>query len=113
MIDTHAHLYDKQFSKDLDAVIDTAIEAGVEQFLLPNIATNTIEPMFRVCGLYLNIYLTKYFSSPKKIRFSESLMAMTVPLNGLSSISMTTPSTQSFNPVNLGFAFAVSPVFML
>jgi TatD DNase family protein len=52
MIDTHAHLYDKQFSKDLDVVIDTAIEAGVEQFLLPNIDTNTIEPMFRICKLY-------------------------------------------------------------
>jgi TatD DNase family protein len=52
MIDTHAHLYDKQFADDHDAVISRAINCGVERMLLPNIDVQTIEPMLNICRLH-------------------------------------------------------------
>ena len=36
-IDTHTHLYVKEFDEDLDTVIQNAINSGVEKLLLPNI----------------------------------------------------------------------------
>lgn len=44
-IDTHAHLYANQFDKDRTAVIERAVEKGVEQFFLPNIDLESIAPM--------------------------------------------------------------------
>ncbi len=44
-IDTHTHLYASQFDKDRTAVVERAIEKGVEQFFLPNIDIASIEPM--------------------------------------------------------------------
>ena len=52
MIDTHSHLYDVKFDNDRDAVVDRAIENGVERMLLPNIDIQTIEPMLEVCRRY-------------------------------------------------------------
>jgi TatD DNase family protein len=37
LIDTHCHLYLEDFSKDLDEVMQRAIDAGVEKFFLPAI----------------------------------------------------------------------------
>lgn len=44
-IDTHAHLYAKAFSNDRTEMINRAIEAGIEQILLPNIDASSIEGM--------------------------------------------------------------------
>jgi TatD DNase family protein len=44
-IDTHAHLYASQFDNDRTAMIERAIANGVEQFFLPNIDLESIEPM--------------------------------------------------------------------
>ncbi|MHB9147362.1 MAG: TatD family hydrolase [Candidatus Amoebophilus sp.] len=44
-IDTHAHLYDEAYSKDRNQVISQSTQAGVTKILLPNIDTNSIEPM--------------------------------------------------------------------
>ena len=42
----------------------------------------------------------KYLSSPKNILPTLSLMAITIPLNGFCSMSITSPSTQSDSPVS-------------
>lgn len=44
-IDTHAHLYLRQFDQDRNEVMDRAIEAGCEAFFLPNIDSTTIDSM--------------------------------------------------------------------
>ncbi len=44
-IDTHVHLYSKQFKDDLETVIRTAQENGVFKMLMPNIDAATIAPM--------------------------------------------------------------------
>jgi len=44
-IDTHTHLYSEQFSEDRTAMIQRAIDAGVELLCLPNIDLQSIEGM--------------------------------------------------------------------
>ena len=48
MIDTHAHIYLQQFEDDLDIVLGRAQKEGVEQILMPNIDSSTIERMHEV-----------------------------------------------------------------
>ncbi len=47
-IDTHTHLYDEKFDSDRAAMIQTAINAGVQKMYLPNCDSTTIEGMFAV-----------------------------------------------------------------
>jgi len=44
-IDTHAHLYGKEFGQDRAAMIKRALELGVDKLLLPNIDSASIEGM--------------------------------------------------------------------
>jgi TatD DNase family protein len=44
-IDTHAHLYGKEFNQDRPAMIARALEAGVHKLLLPNIDSASIDGM--------------------------------------------------------------------
>ena len=48
IIDTHSHLYHKQFQEDMDLVIARAKEAGLTDIYLPNIDLESIEPMLRL-----------------------------------------------------------------
>lgn len=48
MIDSHAHIYLEEFSEDADAVIQSAMEAGVAKILLPNIDSTTTEAMLKL-----------------------------------------------------------------
>lgn len=52
LIETHAHIYLKEFKNDLPEVIDRAKEAGVEAIYMPNIDHSTIEDMLRVAEDY-------------------------------------------------------------
>lgn len=45
MIDTHTHLYSAQFEEDRDAMIQRAIDEGVDRFFLPNIDSSSIQGM--------------------------------------------------------------------
>jgi len=45
IIDTHTHLYDEQFAEDRTAMVERAIAAGVSDFYLPNVDSETIEGM--------------------------------------------------------------------
>jgi len=48
LIDTHAHLYAKAFNSDREAMIERAKIAGIDQFLLPNIDSNSIDGMLEL-----------------------------------------------------------------
>jgi len=51
-VDTHAHLYLKEFDNDQSEVVRRAVENGVTTMLLPNIDAESIEPMRRLCNLF-------------------------------------------------------------
>ncbi len=51
-IDTHTHLFLKQFEKDIDNVIEQAIVSGVNKMLLPNISSETTSAMMELCKKY-------------------------------------------------------------
>ena len=48
MIDTHTHLYSKEFDADRDTIIRDAIQNGVEKMLLPNIDVDSITGMLEL-----------------------------------------------------------------
>ena len=45
LIDTHAHLYLKDFDGDRESMIRNAVNRGVEKMLMPNIDRSSISPM--------------------------------------------------------------------
>lgn len=49
LIDTHTHLYVKQFEQDRSECVQRAIKEGVQQMLLPNIDSSTISSMMELC----------------------------------------------------------------
>lgn len=53
-IDTHAHIYAKQFKKDQDDVLRRAFEQNVEKIYLPNIDHTSIDDMMEVEAKYPN-----------------------------------------------------------
>jgi len=52
LIDSHAHIYLKEFKEDLNLIIDRAREAGVKAIFMPNIDHTTIEDMLQVAEKY-------------------------------------------------------------
>ncbi len=54
IIDTHAHIYLKQFKEDVDKVIQRAKAEGVESIFLPNIDLDSIEGMLSLSEQYPN-----------------------------------------------------------
>lgn len=51
-IDTHTHLYLKQFNHDRDEMIQRAVSSGVDRLLLPNIDCSSVKPMMQLCAEY-------------------------------------------------------------
>lgn len=51
-IDSHSHLYLKEFSEDLPQVIERARSVGVSHILMPNIDSTTIADLLEVCATY-------------------------------------------------------------
>ncbi len=51
-IDTHTHLFLKQFDEDIDAVIQRSLDRGVEAFFLPNIDASTIDALKALVNKY-------------------------------------------------------------
>ncbi len=55
LIDTHTHLFAQQFDEDRSEVVHKALEKGVQQMLLPNIDSSSIQPMLNLCREFPNI----------------------------------------------------------
>lgn len=54
MIDTHTHLYSKEFDEDIDAVIERAKDVGVTKFILPSIDSSSHDLMKNLKNKYPN-----------------------------------------------------------
>ena len=52
MIDTHAHIFTKEFNEDLEEVVQRAKDVGVEKILLPNIDVDSYSNMMDVANKY-------------------------------------------------------------
>ena len=52
LIDSHTHLYLKEFQEDLDTLIERANQKNIKKFLLPNIDLNTIDDIISLCNKY-------------------------------------------------------------
>ena len=52
MVDTHNHLYLKEFDTDRDDVIDRSLSAGVTSLLLPGIDSSSFNTMIEVASRY-------------------------------------------------------------
>ena len=48
-VDTHTHLFAKEFENDINDVVENAISNGVEKMLLPNIDSTTTKSMINLC----------------------------------------------------------------
>lgn len=51
-IDTHTHLYHKQFNADRAEMVKRAIDAGVNKLFLPNIDLTSVEALHLMCDEY-------------------------------------------------------------
>ncbi len=52
LVETHAHIYLKEFANDLSEIIDRAKEVGVERIYMPNVDHTTIDSMLEVAAKY-------------------------------------------------------------
>ena len=55
MIDTHAHLYSKQFNDDRDEVIKRSVENGVNYLVIPAIEKKSFASLMELCNKYPGI----------------------------------------------------------
>jgi len=55
LIDSHAHIYLKDFDFDIKNVISRSIEGGVKKILLPNINLSTVSSVLNLYNQYKNI----------------------------------------------------------
>ncbi|MEO8068971.1 MAG: TatD family hydrolase [Flavobacteriales bacterium] len=54
-IDTHAHLYHRQFESDRAAMVQRALDAGVSKLYLPNIDGESIAEMHALCDAFPDV----------------------------------------------------------
>lgn len=52
LIDSHAHIYLKEFKEDIQEIIDRAREAGVQRIYMPNIDHTSVDDMLSLADRY-------------------------------------------------------------
>ena len=52
LTDSHTHLFLEEFRDDIDQVVDSAIQKGVERIFLPNIDSSTIDALKKLAAKY-------------------------------------------------------------
>jgi len=52
LIDTHTHLFLKEFDADRDEVLNRAVKKGVKKLILPNVDSSTTLPMLDLCSRF-------------------------------------------------------------
>ena len=74
-IDTHAHIYRKQFNFDRAAVVKRAIETGVTKIFQANLNLESVEPMLKLCNTFPDNCFPMLGIHPKHIRknFNEEI----------------------------------------
>ncbi len=75
LIDTHTHLFLKEFEKDIEKVISRSIENKVKKLILPNIDSTSIIPLLNLCKKHKNICFPSIGLHPSSVKenFKEEL----------------------------------------
>ncbi|MCL3782380.1 TatD family deoxyribonuclease [Prolixibacteraceae bacterium JC049] len=55
LIDTHSHIFSKEFSSDVHEVVERAISSGVEKIVLPNVDSSSIKNMLDLSDAYPDV----------------------------------------------------------
>lgn len=78
LIDTHTHIYDRQFSLDRSETVQRALEAGVKMMLLPNVDASTIAPMLELHEQYPDCTRVMMGLQPEEVKedYKEVLSMM-------------------------------------
>ncbi len=83
MIDTHTHIYLKQFNDDREDMLERAQQAGIQEFYLPNIDKDSIADLKELAARHSNIYpMMGLHPSHVKDDYQEQLAAVFKELNG-------------------------------
>jgi TatD DNase family protein len=83
MIDTHTHIYLKQFNEDRASMLERAKNAGVAEFYLPNIDKHSIADLKELAAQHPNIYpMMGLHPSHVKEDYKEHLAVVFEELNG-------------------------------
>ncbi len=67
-IDTHTHIYQDAFDEDIDSVVSSAIESGVNMMILPNIDSSTTVSMMNLAKRYPNQMLAMPGLHPTSVK---------------------------------------------
>lgn len=75
IIDTHAHLYLKDFEEDIEQIIERAKAIEVKSVYLPNIDSESLEAVFDLCDRYPDMFYPMAGLHPVYVRrdFREEL----------------------------------------
>jgi len=75
LIDTHTHLYLKEFDADRDEIVDRARTNGISKLLMPNIDVESAGPMLAAVKRYAGICLPMMGLHPTSVKedFAEQL----------------------------------------
>ncbi len=78
MTDTHSHIYATEFDEDRDAVVERALQAGVDKILLPNINEESIAPMLALCSQYPELCFPMMGLHPEDVKedYQDVLLRM-------------------------------------
>lgn len=68
IIDTHSHIYSKEFNEDREEVVSRAKKAGVEAILLPNINSSSIQPLNELSAQHPNYCIPMMGLHPTSVK---------------------------------------------
>lgn len=90
LIDTHSHIYSKEFDEDISETIQRAKDANVGQIFLPNIDSESVEPMFKLVKDYPGFCLPMMGLHPTSVKenYKEELAICEKWLNKESFIAI-------------------------
>ena len=91
IIDTHTHLYLKEFKEDIDEVIDRAFNNGIEKFIFPAINSAHMKEMHKLRNKY-----------PNSIHLMSGLHPVYVKENFKEELDLVAESLSDFNYVAVG-----------
>ena len=74
IVDTHVHLDDSRYSKDLQSVIARAKEGGVERFIIPGADPRTLERAVEIASSYQEVYFAVGVHPYDLERYDETLL---------------------------------------
>ena len=89
-IDTHTHIYLKDFEEDRKEVITECVDLSISKLFLPNIDSSTIEDLIHVCNTYPEICYPMIGLHPCSVKkkFQEELNNIYPYINSVQPIAI-------------------------